>query len=131
MTISGKLYDGSDATGTEIAAVRLTTQRRLAVAPQAGQAKGGDGWVKRFDGADGAIEMRVIAEGHIDVAWVATLYGRQDARTADAYHVLMADDDSHTGSFLVEALDELHPAGDYRRYRLTLLSAGAITYTPA
>lgn len=131
MSIPGSLYDASGSPAQLIAAVRLSTTRRAAYGQATVRHKLDDGWPQRVGGA-GAVEMRVTAEGIFeDASWIATLYARQDARTAAPYLVSMADGDSHAGSFVVEEFSERADSEERRRFSLTLLSSGKITYTPA
>jgi len=130
MSNPARLYDGVDASGTEIAVVRLTTQRRR-VFPPVPAGKGRDGWTIVLPHSDSGLSMRIVAEGHFGPTWIATLYDRQAIGTADNYFVAMAHGDSHAGLFMIEAFDELVPAQNYRTFNLVLLSAGTVTYTPA
>jgi hypothetical protein len=130
MSTPSRLYDGSDSTGTEIALVRLTTQRRR-VFPAVPAGKGRDGWTIVLPNPDSGLSMRIVAEGHFGPTWIATLYDRQSIGSANNYFVAMAHGDSHGGLFVVEAFDELAPAQNYRLFSLVLLSAGTVTYTPA
>ena len=125
-----RLYDGVNASGTEIALVRLTTQRRKALT-SVPPGKGTGSWSMVLPYGDSGLSLRVMAEGHFNPGWVATLYDRQELGSTDSYFVAMAAGDSHGGQFMVEALDELAPAQDHRTFRLVLLSTGAVTYTPA
>jgi hypothetical protein len=125
--IPARLYDGPTPTGTEIAAVRVTTQRRASF-PGLGY-KNDDGWETRLDGGDAAITMRVIAVGHAEVEWIATLYQRQEARALNTYSVELQTGETHVGPFMVEALDEELPPQGHRQFRLVLISAGKVTYS--
>ena len=129
MAVQGVLYDG--ATGSaEIATFRLQVQRR-ASPPAAPAAKGGDGWRKLLLGGDAELTIRVIAEGILSQSWYATLAARWEAGTHDVYRVDFADGDSLSGPFRVEALEDVPQAEDRRLFRLLLLSAAAVAYTPA
>ena len=129
MSSPARLYDGTDASGTEIATIRLTTQRRR-VFPTVPAAKGRDGWSLVLPDSDSGLTMRISAEGHFGPAWIATLYERQDFGTINDYFVAMAFGDSHGGPFVIESFDEPMPAQDRRRFTLVLLSAGRVICTP-
>jgi predicted secreted protein len=129
MTIPATLSDISGSPAVTINLTRLQISRRASYV--AVDHKLDAGWVDRVDGG-GAVEMRVTAEGIVDdLSLIASLYSRQDARSATAYQIALADGDSHAGDFVVEELTETtNPDDGRRRFRLVLLSAGRIVHTP-
>ena len=125
MSIPGYLYDNSESPAELIASVRLTTERTAT--SQAFDHKQA-AWTPRLGGP---LTLRVTAEGITSLAWIAALYARQDGKVAAPYGVELADGDGHAGPFLVEELSESADGADVRRFRLVLLSAGQVTYSPA
>ena len=132
MTLPASLYDASSSPPQLIAHIRLQTTRR-AIHTTVDHKLDQD-WPTRVEGG-GALEMRATAEGVVaDLSWIATLYARQGAFQTAPYLITLQDGDSHSGSFVIDTLEEFLPQQDAdgrRRFRLVLLSSGPIVYTPA
>lgn len=121
------LYSGTDDTGDLIAHVEVQTAKRAAYA--AVPNKLDQGWPRRVN--SNAVELRITATGITAPAIFATLNQRIDQGASADYHLAFAQGDSHTGSFVVEQLDETGRGDDHRRFRLQLLSDGPVTYANA